>query len=95
MLLCPPPSNDEIRRLLHALREPLGAFSIELELLDMQSMTTADQARLKRMRIEMDRAASALDEIDFVVDNGHSKPNASPTPRPLQESTPSPRLPRS
>jgi len=68
------PESDEIRRLLHVLREPLGAFSIELGLLDTESMTTADQARVKRMRVEMERASKALTAIDFVVQNGHASP---------------------
>jgi hypothetical protein len=69
------PESDEIRRLLHVLREPLGAFSIELGLFDTQSMTTADQTRVKRMRVEMERATKALTEIDFVMQNGHASPS--------------------
>src|SRR5678815_3944823 len=72
------PEAAEIRRLLHALREPLGAFSIGLELFDTEMMTTADQARLKRMRIEIERASAALADIDFVLENGHPKETRPP-----------------
>ncbi len=36
-----PPKNDEIRRLVHSLREPVGAFAIHIELLDDQDLNAS------------------------------------------------------
>jgi hypothetical protein len=61
----------EIRHLLHTLREPLGAFAINIELLEGDQLTTAGQSYVKAMRGHMDRTRAALEEIAFILENGH------------------------
>jgi hypothetical protein len=57
----------EIRHLVHALREPLAAFIIQVELLEGEQLTAAGQESVKTMRGLMERAGAALEEITFVL----------------------------
>jgi signal transduction histidine kinase len=66
-----PPNTAEIRQLIHDLREPLGALAINLELLESEPQTTAAQSGIKAMQVNMERAIAALEEIAFVLENGH------------------------
>jgi signal transduction histidine kinase len=66
----------ELRRLLHELREPLGAFAIYVALLEGEEITTAAQAHLKAMHGNVERMTAALNAIDFALENGASRPSA-------------------
>jgi hypothetical protein len=77
------PDIAEIRRLLHALREPLGAFVIHLELLDREELSVAGRSELKTMRANMERATKVFEDLDFVMENGHAEPKPPPIRRPV------------
>ena len=68
------PLLAELRRAVHALREPLGAFFINVELLEGTQLTPKGQSYLKAMHAEMEKARAALDEIAFILEHGHRKP---------------------
>jgi hypothetical protein len=71
------PNVTEIRRLLHALREPLSAFFVYVELLEGTPLTAEAQGYFKAMHAQMDKGRAALDELDFILENGHSSPNTA------------------
>ena len=64
----------EIRRMLHALREPLAAFAIHLELIEREPSTVAAQASIKSMNASLDHVIVVFGEVDFFLENGHRKP---------------------
>lgn len=64
------PDISEVRRLLHDLREPLGAFFIHVGLLEGTELTAEGHSYLKAMHTHMEKARAALDEIDFVLERG-------------------------
>lgn len=64
----PPLSDRELRRLLHELREPLGAFAVYVELLDAEEMSTAAKANLKAMHGNLERMTEALNAIDSAME---------------------------
>ena len=64
----------QIRRLLHAAREPIGSFSVYIGLLERERLTPGAQAYLKAIRANMKRAADAFEEIDFWLENGYPRP---------------------
>ena len=64
---------EDVRRMIHSLREPLGALAIHIELLERSDLLTEAQSTLKSMRASMDRASAAFEEIDFVLGNGHTR----------------------
>jgi hypothetical protein len=66
------PTLPEIKRLLHALREPLSTFAINVDLLEGTQLTAEGQSYLKAMHTDMKKARAALDEIAFIVENGHA-----------------------
>ena len=82
-----PHQSAQIRRLIHAFREPIGSFSIYLDLLERERQTAGAQAYLKAMRASMKRAVDVFDEIDFWLDNGYPRPLA---PRDLAPKGPRP-----
>ena len=67
--------------------EPIGSFSIYLDLLERERQTAGAQAYLKAMRASMKRAVDVFDEIDFWLDNGYPRPVA---PRDLAPKGPRP-----
>ncbi len=62
------PDISEVRHLLHDLRDPLGAFFIHVGLLEGTELTAEGQSYLKAMRVYMEKARAALDEIDFALE---------------------------
>ena len=72
------PSKDEILRLLHALREPMGAFFIHLALLDDEPLSENGRERLDAMFGNVERMAAALGEITarFGLEVGEATPLA-------------------
>jgi len=68
------PELSEFRRLLHALREPLGALAIHIGLLEKERLSAHAQDEIKAMRSSMEHAVVVFEEIDFVLENGHSRP---------------------
>lgn len=66
----------ELRLLLHELREPLGAFTIYVALLEREEMTTAAQAYLKTMHGNVERMTAALNALDFALETGASRPSS-------------------
>jgi hypothetical protein len=69
-------TTDEIRRELHALREPLGTLSLQIELFEAESLSTKGQAGVKSMRVSIERAKAVFDDLDFLLENGHPRPAA-------------------
>ena len=68
--------SAQIRRLIHAMREPFGSLSIYLGLLERERQPTSAQDYLKAMRASMKRAVDVFEEIDFWLDNGYPRPVA-------------------
>jgi hypothetical protein len=70
------PRADEIRRLLHALREPVGAFAINVALLDDEALEPAARQRLNAMISNVERMTNALAAITkaFRLEVGDSTP---------------------
>jgi signal transduction histidine kinase len=68
-----PKISAELRRLLHQLRQPLAAFAIRIELLEGEPQTPAAQQQIKAIRASIHRAAAVFEEIDFVLQNGHTR----------------------
>jgi hypothetical protein len=66
----------QIRRLLHAFREPIGSFSVYIGLLERERLTPGAQAYVKAMRAGMKRAVDTFEEIDFWLQNGYPPPVA-------------------
>jgi hypothetical protein len=73
-----PTTTDELRRLLHRLREPLGAFAIRLTLLDDATMDDAARAHVDAMLAEVQRMTRAVEAITarFGLEVGDSTPLA-------------------
>jgi hypothetical protein len=73
------PTRDvEVRRALHELREPIGAFALNIELLgnlitDRDDLRVAAESYLKAIRAELERARVAFEEMDFLLENGHAR----------------------
>jgi hypothetical protein len=84
------PKADEIRRLLHALREPVGAFAINVALLDDEALNEAARQRMNAMLSNVERMAKALAAITqaFGLEVGDSTPlsliNGNGRPRRVQ-----------
>ncbi|HEV8246972.1 MAG TPA: hypothetical protein VGP93_14440 [Polyangiaceae bacterium] len=57
------PTNDEIIRLLHDLRDPLGSFAIRLSLLDETPMSDDARRHLAEMHKSFKRMTHALATI--------------------------------
>ena len=72
------PKIDEIRRLLHALREPVSAFSIYLSLLDNGDLGASRRPHLDAMHANVEHMSKALAEITsaFGLEVGGSTPLA-------------------
>ena len=68
--------SAQARRLVQAVREPIGSFSIYIGLLERERQTPAARAYLEAMRASMKRVAEAFDGIDFWLDNGYPRPDA-------------------
>jgi hypothetical protein len=70
------PKADEIRRLLHALREPVGAFAINVALLDDQALNEAERQKMNAMISNIERMTNALAAITkaFGLEVGDSTP---------------------
>jgi len=58
-----PTTTDEMRRLLHRLREPLGAFAIRLTLIDDAALDEDSRAHVDAMLAEVQRMTHALEAI--------------------------------
>src|SRR5688572_23738825 len=71
-----PPDTDELRDLVHALREPVGAFAIRASLLDDQPLTVDGRQQLEAMIADVKRMADALARITarFQLEVGGSLP---------------------
>ena len=54
------PKADEIRRLLHDLREPVGAFAINVALLDGEALNEAARQKMNAMLSNVERMSKAL-----------------------------------
>ena len=84
----------EIRRLLHAAREPVGSFSVYIGLLERERLPHVAQAYVQAIRANMKRAADAFEEIDFWLDNGYPRSTvATKTIPPANVTTVSQRAP--
>jgi hypothetical protein len=72
------PTTSEIRQLVHALREPVGAFMIYLSLLDDHEFDGEARQHLKAMLEDVSRMSDALAEITrrFGLELGDSTPLA-------------------
>lgn len=72
------PTTDEIRRLMHALREPVGALVINLSLLDNEGLTPAARERLDAALGNVQRMVEAIATITarFGLECGSSTPLA-------------------
>jgi signal transduction histidine kinase len=73
-----PPEKDEMSRLLHDLREPLGAFVIYLALLDDEKLSDDGRKHLESMLGSVQRMVTAVGEIasSFGLEPGKSTPLA-------------------
>jgi hypothetical protein len=73
-----PPETDETRKLLHALREPVGAFAIYVSLLDDEELSARAQHHLDAMLVSIERMTAALAAITsrFGLELGDSTPLA-------------------
>jgi signal transduction histidine kinase len=58
-----PPKPDDVRRLMHELREPLGSFAIRLSLLDEADLSRDARRHLDVMRTSVQRMAKTIGEI--------------------------------
>jgi hypothetical protein len=70
--------SAQIRRLIHAIREPFGSLSIYLGMLEREKQTASARAYVRAMRASVKRAVDVFEEIDFWLDNGYPRPVASP-----------------
>jgi hypothetical protein len=70
------PNRNEIRGLLHALREPVGAFVIHLSLLDDEDLSEEARSHLEAMLVNVQRMVEALGDItsSFDLEAGSSTP---------------------
>jgi hypothetical protein len=62
------PRTDQIRRLMHALREPVGAFAINLSLLADDDLNGQARKRVATMKTNVRRMTEALSEIAAAFD---------------------------
>jgi hypothetical protein len=72
------PTTDEIRRLMHALREPVGALVINLSLLDNERLSAEGRQRLDASLSNVHRMVEAIAEMTarFGLECGSSTPLA-------------------
>jgi hypothetical protein len=75
------PRADEIRRLLHALREPVGAFAINVALLDDEALNEAARQNVNAMLSNVQHMTKALAAITkaFRLEVGDATPLAIPS----------------
>jgi signal transduction histidine kinase len=72
------PKPNELRALIHALREPVGSFVIRLALLDDEELSDDAQEHIDAMLSSVQRMIRALTEMTsrFELDRGESTPLA-------------------
>lgn len=78
MTLPGPPRIDEIRQLVHALREPIGAFVIHASLIEDEQLSDTAREHLIAMLSNVERMVGALAEITsrFGLELGDATPLA-------------------
>ena len=64
---------NEIRKLIHPLRETLSAISLDHGVLEREPLSSSGQARAKSIRASIDRAIRVFEEIDFMLENGRTR----------------------
>jgi len=71
-------TTDDLRQLLHALREPVGAFAIKLALLDDEQLSDDARRCINQMLSEVERMAEAISAISshFRLEVGDATPLA-------------------
>jgi hypothetical protein len=72
------PTTDELRRLMHALREPVGALVINLSLLDNEDLSVEGQKRLDATLGNVQRMVEAIAALTgrFGLEGGSATPLA-------------------
>jgi len=72
------PTTDELRRLMHALREPIGALVINLSLLDNEDLSASGRERLEATLGNVHRMVEAIADLtaSFGLECGSSTPLA-------------------
>ena len=72
------PDTDQTRRLLHALREPVGAFAIYIALLDDEDLSAGARSHVDAMLVNVEHMMKALTAITsaFSLEVGDSTPLA-------------------
>jgi hypothetical protein len=58
-----PPTKEELSRLLHDLREPIGAFVIYLALLDDEELSSDGRKHLEAMLRNVERMVASIDVV--------------------------------
>jgi len=73
-----PPRTDEIRRLVHALREPIGAFVIHASLIEDDDLNDEAREHVRALLSNVERMVGALAAITsrFGLELGDSTPLA-------------------
>ena len=78
------PEPNDLLRLIHELREPLGSFAIRLSLLETMNLTKDARKQLDAMRASIERMAKAVTDIAsaFGLDaaDDDSGPLTTPSP---------------
>ena len=71
-----PPRTDEIRRLVHALREPVGAFVIHVSMIEDEQLTDDVREHVQAMLSNVERMVGALADITsrFGLELGDTTP---------------------
>ena len=77
-----PPQSDELGRLLHALRQPLGAFVNYLSLLEDENVREEARKYLDAMRADVKRMTAAIEQIAAALEAGDSTTLFTIRPRP-------------
>ena len=72
------PDPDELRRLMHALREPVGAFVIRLSLIEEEAVNEETREHLESMLASAHQMVKALSAITscFGLEAGSATPLA-------------------
>ena len=72
------PQPNEIRKLMHALREPVGAFVIRIALLDDEKLSDDARDHINAMLVSVQKMMRALTEMTarFGLDAGETTPLA-------------------